>query len=139
VRRGPPGWQPSRFLTDRAEDQRAFQLAERLGSVTAAAAELGTTWPSPGKSFACHAWACPRNPEAGQEHQLAGLAVEMAGRQLIEQATGRLGYPWCSSAAGATTGPCLIPDRRGSACMPTLTILARLACALARPEGALTA
>jgi hypothetical protein len=27
------GWQPSRFLTDRAEAECAFQLAERLGSV----------------------------------------------------------------------------------------------------------
>jgi hypothetical protein len=32
-RRRPLGWQPSRFLTDRAEAERAFQLAERLGSV----------------------------------------------------------------------------------------------------------
>jgi hypothetical protein len=100
--RGRPalGWQPSRFLTDQAEADRALALAERLGSVAAAAAELGTTWPSLRKSFAATALACPRNPEAGQEHQLAGLAVEMAGQQLIEQATGRLGNPWCSSAAG---------------------------------------
>jgi hypothetical protein len=35
----PPGWQPSRFLADRAEGERAFQPAERLGSVNAAAAE----------------------------------------------------------------------------------------------------
>jgi hypothetical protein len=27
------GWQPSRFLADRADAERAFQLAERLGSV----------------------------------------------------------------------------------------------------------
>jgi hypothetical protein len=27
------GWQPSRFLADRAEAERGFQLAERLGSV----------------------------------------------------------------------------------------------------------
>jgi hypothetical protein len=32
------GWQPSRFLTDRGEAERAFQLAEQLGSVNAAAA-----------------------------------------------------------------------------------------------------
>jgi hypothetical protein len=38
------GWQPSRFLADRAEAERAFALAERLGSVNAAQ-ELGTTWP----------------------------------------------------------------------------------------------
>ena len=40
------GWQPSRFLTDRGEAERAFALAERLGSINAAAAELGTTWPT---------------------------------------------------------------------------------------------
>jgi hypothetical protein len=34
------GWQPSRFLTDRAEAERTFQLAEQLGSVNAAAQEL---------------------------------------------------------------------------------------------------
>jgi hypothetical protein len=27
------GWQPSQFLSARAEAERAFQLAERLGSV----------------------------------------------------------------------------------------------------------
>jgi hypothetical protein len=43
---GRLGWQPSRFLTDRGEAERAFQLAEQLGSVNAAAKELGTTWPS---------------------------------------------------------------------------------------------
>jgi hypothetical protein len=30
------GWQPSRFPTDRAEAERAFQLAERLGSIRTA-------------------------------------------------------------------------------------------------------
>ena len=35
------GWQPSRFLADRGQAERAFQLAERLGSVNAAAASLG--------------------------------------------------------------------------------------------------
>jgi hypothetical protein len=34
------GWQPSRFLADRAEAACAFALAERLGSVNAAAQEL---------------------------------------------------------------------------------------------------
>jgi hypothetical protein len=41
--RRPVGWQPSRFLADQGEAERAFRLAERLGSVNAAAAELGTT------------------------------------------------------------------------------------------------
>jgi hypothetical protein len=31
------GWQPSRFLADHAEAERAFALAERLGSINAAA------------------------------------------------------------------------------------------------------
>jgi hypothetical protein len=35
------GWQPSRFLADRAEAERDFALAERLGSINATAAELG--------------------------------------------------------------------------------------------------
>jgi hypothetical protein len=35
------GWQPSRFLADHAEAERAFQLVERLGSVNAAAQGLG--------------------------------------------------------------------------------------------------
>jgi hypothetical protein len=59
------GWQPSRFLTDRNEAERAFQLAERLGSVNAAAAELGTSWPSLRKAFQRHGLGIPtRNPEA---------------------------------------------------------------------------
>jgi hypothetical protein len=35
------GWQPSRFLTDRAEAKRDFALAERLGSITK---EYGSSW-----------------------------------------------------------------------------------------------
>jgi hypothetical protein len=38
-------------LADRAEAERAYQLAERLGSINAATAELGTTWPSLRKAF----------------------------------------------------------------------------------------
>ena len=41
------GWQPSRFLADRAEAKHTSAPAERLGSVNVAAAELGATWPSP--------------------------------------------------------------------------------------------
>ena len=59
------GWQPSRFLTDRAEAERAYQLAEQLGSVNAAAKELGITWPSLRKAFTRHGLGMPaRNPEA---------------------------------------------------------------------------
>jgi WhiB family transcriptional regulator, redox-sensing transcriptional regulator len=66
------GWQPSRFLTDRAEAERAFQLAEQLGSVNAAAHELGTTWPSLRKAFGRHGLGMPaRNPEAVRQRAVA--------------------------------------------------------------------
>jgi hypothetical protein len=59
------GWQPSRFLTDRAEAERTYALAEQLGSVNAAAVELGTTWPSLRKAFTRHGLGMPTpNPEA---------------------------------------------------------------------------
>jgi hypothetical protein len=65
-------WQPSRFLSDRAEAQRAFQLAEQLGSVNAAAAELDTTWPSLRKAFTRHGLGMPaRNPEAVRQRAIA--------------------------------------------------------------------
>jgi hypothetical protein len=66
------GWQPSRFLTDRSEAERAFQLAEQLGSVNAAAAELGTTWPSLRKAFGRHGLGMPTpNPEAVRRRAIA--------------------------------------------------------------------
>jgi hypothetical protein len=65
------GWQPSRFLTDRAEAERAFQLAEQLDSVNAAANELGTTWPSLRKAFTRHGLGMPaRNPEAVRQRAI---------------------------------------------------------------------
>jgi hypothetical protein len=68
----PLGWQPSRFLTDRAEAERAFQLAEQLGSVNAAATQLGTTWPSLRKAFTRHGLGMPaRNPEAVRQRAIA--------------------------------------------------------------------
>jgi hypothetical protein len=47
------GWQPSRFLADRGEAERAFPLAERLGSINAAV--LGTTLVSGCNRVAVHA------------------------------------------------------------------------------------
>jgi WhiB family redox-sensing transcriptional regulator len=74
------GWQPSRFLADRAEAERAFALAERLGSVNAAAAELGTTWPSLRKAFTRHGLGMPaRNPEAVRQRAI-DAAHERSGR-----------------------------------------------------------
>jgi WhiB family redox-sensing transcriptional regulator len=66
------GWQPSRFLTDRGEAEGAFQLAEQLGSVNAAAQELGTTWPSLRKAFGRHGLGMPTpNPEAVRQRAIA--------------------------------------------------------------------
>jgi hypothetical protein len=66
------GWQPSRFLADRAEAERAYALAEQLGSVNAAAKELGTTWPSLRKAFTRHGLGMPaRNPEAVRQRAIA--------------------------------------------------------------------
>jgi hypothetical protein len=74
------GWQPSRFLTDRTEAERAFALAEQLGSVNAAAAELGTSWPSLRKAFTRHGLGMPaRNPEAIRQRAIAA-ARQRTGR-----------------------------------------------------------
>ena len=74
------GWQPSRFLADRAEAERAFQLAEQFGSVNAAAKELGTTWPSLRKAFPRHGLGMPaRNPEAIRQRAIAA-AHKRTGR-----------------------------------------------------------
>jgi hypothetical protein len=76
-------WQPSRFLADRGEAERAFALAERLGSINAAAAELGTTWPSLRKAFTRHGLGMPgRNPEAIR-HRAIDAAHQRAGRPTI--------------------------------------------------------
>jgi hypothetical protein len=70
--RQPLGWQPSRFLTDRAEAERAFALAEQLGSVNAAAKELDTTWPSLRKAFTRHGLGMPaRNPQTVRQRAIA--------------------------------------------------------------------
>jgi WhiB family transcriptional regulator, redox-sensing transcriptional regulator len=74
------GWQPSRFLSDRAEAERAFQLAEHLGSVNAAATQLGTTWPSLRKAFARHGLGMPaRNPQAVRQRAI-DAARQRSGR-----------------------------------------------------------
>jgi hypothetical protein len=77
------GWQPSRFLVDRGEAERAFQLAEQLGSVNAAAAELGTTWPSLRKAFQRHGLGMPaRNPEAVRQRAI-DAARQRSGQPAI--------------------------------------------------------
>jgi len=77
------GWQPSRFLTDRAEAERTFARAEQLGSVNAAAAELGTTWPSLRKAFTRYGLGMPvRNPEAVRQR-----AIDAAHQRTGQPAT----------------------------------------------------
>jgi hypothetical protein len=74
------GWQPSRFLTDRTEAERAYALAEQLGSVNAAATELGTTWPSLRKAFTRHGLGMPTgNPEAIRQRAIA-VARQRSGQ-----------------------------------------------------------
>jgi hypothetical protein len=68
----PPGLAAQPVPTDRAEAERAFQLAQQLGSVNAAAQELGTTWPSLRKAFTRHGLGMPaRNPEAVRQRAIA--------------------------------------------------------------------
>jgi hypothetical protein len=80
-RRSHLGWLPSRFLTDRAEAERAFQLAKRLGSVNAAATQLGTTWPSLRKAFHRHGLGMPaRNPEVVRQRAIDAARQRSGGR-----------------------------------------------------------
>jgi hypothetical protein len=71
------GWAGSlsRFLTDRTEAKRAYALAEQLGSVNAAAAELDTAWPSLRKAFSRHGLGMPaRNPKAVRQRAIAAAS-----------------------------------------------------------------
>jgi hypothetical protein len=100
------GWQPSRFLADRAEAERAFALAERLGSVNAAASQLGTTWPSLRKAFGRHGLGMPtHNPEAVRQR-----AIDAARQRSGQPATPTPGpgvrnpQPWRPPRPTAVTG-----------------------------------
>ena len=66
------GWQPGRFLADRAEAKQTSAPAERLGSVNVAAVagrHLAITRPG---DNAVAPWICPSPPEPDQ---LTGLLV----------------------------------------------------------------
>jgi hypothetical protein len=66
------GWQPSRFLADWAEAERAFALAEQLGSVNAARLSWAPPGPSLRKAFTRHGLGMPaRNPEAVRQRAFA--------------------------------------------------------------------
>jgi hypothetical protein len=90
------GWQPSRFLTNPAEAERAYALAEQLGSMNAAASQLGTTWPSLRKAFTRHGLGMPtRNPEAVRQRAVA------TARQRSGQPDSGPSASWPSSCWGA--------------------------------------
>jgi Transcription factor WhiB len=73
---------PSRFLADRGQAEQAFRLAEQLGSVNAAAHELGTTWPSLRKAFQRHQLGTPQpNPAAVNQRKSAVQLARLGGQQ----------------------------------------------------------
>jgi WhiB family redox-sensing transcriptional regulator len=73
---------PSRFLADRGEAERAFQLAEQLGSINAAANQLGTTWPSLRKAFQRHQLGTPTpNPAAVNQRKSTVQLARRGGRR----------------------------------------------------------
>jgi WhiB family redox-sensing transcriptional regulator len=91
------GWQPSRFLTNRGEAERAYALAEQLGSINAAATQLGTTWPSLRKAFTRHGLGMPaRNPEAVRQR-----AVDAARQRSGQPATPTLDPAFVALNPGA--------------------------------------
>jgi hypothetical protein len=73
---------PSRFLADRGEADRAFRLAEQLGSINAAARELGTTWPSLRKAFQRHELGTPQpNPAAVNQRKSTVQLARLGGQR----------------------------------------------------------
>jgi hypothetical protein len=111
------GWQPSQFLTDRAEAERAFQLAEQLGSINAAANQLGTTWPSLRNTFTRPGLGMPaRNPHQSNSTWAAVGDNGHIGNGLRLVADGRTG------ATGMGGSSVYLPrsvGQRGRACNAT--------------------
>jgi hypothetical protein len=103
------GWQPSRFLADHAEAERAFALAEQLGSVNAAANELGTTWPSLRKAFTRHGLGMrARNPRPSASGR---------SRSPASAAGGRPPRPWTRCLWRSTLAPSRPENARRASCM----------------------
>jgi hypothetical protein len=97
------GWQPSRFLVDRAEAERAFALAERLCSINAAAAQLGTTWPSL-QAFTRHGLSMPaHNPDAIRQRAIH--AAHKRHLQPLVAAIDPVFVRWPGSARAARPPP----------------------------------
>jgi WhiB family transcriptional regulator, redox-sensing transcriptional regulator len=108
------GYQPSRFLADRAEAERAFRLAEELGSINAAARELGTTWPSLRKAFQRHQLGTP-TPNPAAISQRKGTA------QLARRGTKRPTAP-ALNPMFAQLNPGAVPPARGHTATPGIRL-----------------
>jgi WhiB family redox-sensing transcriptional regulator len=107
---GKVGHQPSRFLADRAEAERAFRLAEQLGSVNAAAGQLGTTWPSLRKAFQRHELGMPKpNPGAISRRKsavaLARIGAEPAAAPKLDPVFVQLNPGGVPGSRGHTAEP----------------------------------
>jgi hypothetical protein len=121
-----------------AEAERAFALAERLGSVNAAAATLGTTWPSLRKAFTGHSLGMPaRNPEEVRRRAI-GAARQRTSQPVTSPWT-RCSWPsipapsWpeiglrpscLSGSAGMRSTPSWVPT--WSSCTAKATLAGRL-------------
>jgi hypothetical protein len=93
----PAGLAAQPILTDRAEAERALALAEQLGSVNAAATELGTTWPSLRKAFTRHGLGMPaRDSEAVRQR-----AIDAARQRTSQPATPSLDPVFVALNSGA--------------------------------------
>jgi hypothetical protein len=107
------GWQPSRFLTDRAEVERAFALAEQLGSVNAAAKELGT--PS----------RCARPSTSSRSRRRRTLTGGTGQRSPRTSSRNAKTVPCATFAPGSVIGAGVhLPDRqspRGASCLSRST------------------
>jgi hypothetical protein len=111
---GKVGHQPSRFLADRGEAERAFRLAEQLGSVNAAARELGTTWPSLRKAFQRHDLGMPTPNSAAVNERKSTV-------QLARRGTRRPTAPEVDPTF-AQLNPGVVPPRRGHTGTPAVRL-----------------
>ncbi len=101
---------PSRFLADRGEAERAFRLAEQLGSINAAAAQLGTTWPSLRKAFQRHELGKPTPNQAAVNQrkstvQLARLSARRPTAPELDPVFAQLNLGNVPPARGHTGTP----------------------------------
>ena len=90
------GWQPSRFFADRAEAERAYALAEQLGSINAAATQLAP----PGRRCA----------KQGEEFRPM-LSPLGSGASRGSAGPGTFGSPAASLGRQATAAPGRGPSR----------------------------